>query len=168
MASSSSSCRSKSHGLLTEKHPLPVGRHPTVSTLNRVVPAHSATRSTCKHWSKLHFVTVQIPLPTIQSVRKQFKKLKMISTKCTQDLKYLPGCRGSRPCLVRNVHGSDLPPGHRWAPEPQQWGRGGPGDQGRKVCPEEVQVQGRKGGPSTHQPIKHQTALSRSVPFRSF
>lgn len=112
----------KYHSLLTEKHPLsPWTVTPTVSMLNSG-PSNSATQNTCKHWSKAPFHNSTNPVRsdifkvcTIKSVYKQFRKLKIISTRYTRDLKYLPGCRGGRPCFMRNVHGSDLLPGHRWA-----------------------------------------------------
>lgn len=154
----------KYHGLLTEKRPLsPWTITPTVSMLNRVVPAHGTKQNTCKHWNKAPFHNSPNPIPseifkvcTIKSVHKQFRKLKIMSTKYTQDLKYLSGYRGGCPCFTRNVHGSDLLPGHAGlaggrqhgalpAPvTPRQRRRGEPCDQGRKVCPDEVQMLSRR------------------------
>lgn len=110
----------KYHGLLTEKRPVsPWTITPTVSMLNRVVPAHGTKQNTCKHRNKAPFHNSPNPIPseifkvcTIKSVHKQFRKLKIMSTKYTQDLKYLSGYRGGCPCFTRNVHGSDLLPGH--------------------------------------------------------
>lgn len=156
--------------------------------LNRVVPAHSATQNTCKHWSKAPFHYSTNPVPSeifevckIKSVHEQFRDLKIISTKYTQDLKYLLGCRGGRPCFVRNVCGSDLLPGHCWACGATAWssagtpsrhvsgGGEGLGTKARRCAQTGCRCQaGGRGDPSTHQPIKYQTVLCRSVPSESF